>query len=79
MRGSNSRPWAHKTHALTNWANRACAPGGFRSRDLLVISQITIPKSDLSVKMLEDDSALPLSYKGSVLKLYIQSYELYIH
>ena len=40
------------------------APGGFRSHDLLVISQITIPKSDLAVKMLEDDSALPLSYKG---------------
>lgn len=25
-RGSNSRPWTHKDHALTNWATRACPP-----------------------------------------------------
>ena len=35
MRGSNSRPWAHKTHAMANLANGARAPRRFLRRSEL--------------------------------------------
>jgi hypothetical protein len=38
--------------------------GGSRSHDLLVISQITVSKRTFYSQIIENDSALPLSYKG---------------
>lgn len=50
MRGSNSRPWAHKTHAMANLANGARARRRFLRRSELKPQ----PDSDVFCLFLQD-------------------------
>ena len=78
MRGSNSRPWAHKTHALTNWAKRSYTDSEFRSHyptvKITINSDRPRPKSksnSLNTTVFWFRVLFQLSYAGlEILQMY---------